>query len=206
MFSTLLPNASHWAQVNNSSFTWESTGNCKIFFSACGSLPTSLFAECAVWVLYDSQQFFSTAFETRAWTMVVFRKEKSGRQPQLITLENEGWDNTYYPSPPNITFFDDPEVPFDPQDPQPPTPPEPHEPPGSSGLPPPPSPAGGRERVATRNTPRERLHPRPSPAEPQLIPIPMMAKTTMMNSHHKERGEDTSLDRVSEYIHSHLAC
>ena len=33
-------------------------------------LPNMLFE-----VLYDSQQFFSTAFETRAWTMVVFRKE-----------------------------------------------------------------------------------------------------------------------------------
>ena len=41
--------------------------------------------------------------------------------------------------------------------------------------PPAPSPAGGRERVETGNTSRERLypHPRPSPPEPRLIPIPM---------------------------------
>ena len=39
--------------------------------------------------------FFSTA-----WTMVVFWKESVGRQPQLITPENEGGDNTNYPSPP----------------------------------------------------------------------------------------------------------
>ena len=42
--------------------------------------------------------------------MVVFWKENSGRQHQLITPENEGGDNTTYPSPP--TFIDDPDVPF----------------------------------------------------------------------------------------------
>ena len=43
------------------------------------------------------------------------------------------------------------------------------------GWPPAPSPAGGRKRVETGNTSRERLHshPRPSPPEPQLIPILM---------------------------------
>ena len=44
--------------------------------------------------------FFSTAFDPRAWTMVVFWKENLGRQPQLITTENEGDDKTNYPSPP----------------------------------------------------------------------------------------------------------
>ena len=33
--------------------------------------------------------------------MVVFWKEDSGRQPQLNTPENEGGDETNYPSPPN---------------------------------------------------------------------------------------------------------
>ena len=54
---------------------------------------------------------------------------------------------------------------------------EPRGPPGPSGLPPgwppAPPPAGGRERVGTGNTSCERLHPRFSPPEPQLIPIPM---------------------------------
>ena len=120
--------------------------------------------------------FFKTAFDPRAWTLDVFRKENLGRPPQLITPENEGGDNTNYPSLPNVTFFDDPEVPFGPQGPQPPAPPEPYQPPGPPGppgippgWPPAPSPAGGRERVETGNTSRERLHPhpRPSPPEPQ---------------------------------------
>ena len=98
---------------------------------------------------------FRTAFDPREWTMVVFWKEDSGRQPQMFTLENEGGDETTYPSPPKITFFDDQFfldlVDF-------PAPPEPHEPPA-------PSPAGGTERVEKGNTSHERLHlhPRPSP-------------------------------------------
>ena len=94
--------------------------------------------------------FSSTAFDPRAWTLVVFWKENLGRQPQLITPENEGGDNTNYPSPPNVTFLDDPEVPFGPQGPLPPAPPEPHQCPGPSGQPglppgwpPAPSPADG---------------------------------------------------------------
>ena len=72
--------------------------------------------------------FFSTAFDPRAWTMVVFWKEDSGPQPQLITPENEGRDETDYPSAP--TFFDDPDVPFGPcGPPAPPPAPEPHVPP-----------------------------------------------------------------------------
>ena len=124
--------------------------------------------------------FFKTAFDPRAWTLVVFWKENFGRPPQLIIPENEGGDNTNYPSPPKISFFGDPEVPLGPQGPQPPAPLESHEPPGPQGppglppgWPPAPSPAGGGERVGTGNTLRERLHPRYSPPEPQLIPIPL---------------------------------
>ena len=48
--------------------------------------------------------------DPRQWAMVVFWKENSGHQPQLITPENEGGDETSYPSPPsNIHFFDDPD-------------------------------------------------------------------------------------------------
>ena len=46
----------------------------------------------------------------------------SARQPQLITHENEGGDETNYPSPPNSSFFDDPDVPFGPSGP--PAPPD----------------------------------------------------------------------------------
>ena len=91
--------------------------------------------------------------------MVVFWNENLGRQPQLITPENEGGDETSYPSPPALTFFDDPDVPFGPG--RPPEPPEPHEPPSSLGLPPgwPPAPssAGDRERVGPESTSREWL-------------------------------------------------
>ena len=118
--------------------------------------------------------FFSAACDLLECTMVVFWKENARRQLQLITPENEGRDETNYPSPSTHTFLDDPAVPFGPQGPQLLAPPEPHEPPSSPGLPPgwppAPSPAGGTERVETGNTSRERLHPhpRPSPHEPQL--------------------------------------
>ena len=59
--------------------------------------------------------FFSTAFDPREWTMVVFWKEDSGRQPPLVTPENEGRDETSSPSPPKFTFFDDLDVPFRPR-------------------------------------------------------------------------------------------
>ena len=59
--------------------------------------------------------FFSTAFDPRAWTMVVFWKEDSGRQLPLITSENEGGDETSSTSPPKFTSFDDPDVPFRPR-------------------------------------------------------------------------------------------
>ena len=55
--------------------------------------------------------FFSTAFDPREWTMVVFWKEDSGRQLRTITPDNEGGDQTSSPSPPRLTFFHDPDVP-----------------------------------------------------------------------------------------------
>ena len=70
--------------------------------------------------------FFSREFDTRERTMVVFCKEGSVRQLQLITPENEGGDDASSPSPPRFTFFDDPDVPLDPPD----TPPAPPVPPG----------------------------------------------------------------------------
>ena len=106
--------------------------------------------------------FFGTAFDPRVWTMVVFWMGDSGRQPQLITPENDGGGETNCPSPPKFTFFDDPDVPF-----------------GLSGPPAPPpapSPAGDGERVGSGNNSRERLPLRPSPPEPQLIRIPMRCR------------------------------
>ena len=70
--------------------------------------------------------------------MVVFWKETSGRQPQLIPPENEGGDETTHTSPPKC--FDDPDVLVGPRGPP--------EPPG----PPDPSPAGDRERVEPRRS------------------------------------------------------
>ena len=58
--------------------------------------------------------FFSTAFDLREWTMVVFRNEDSGHQLRLVTPENKGEHETSSPSPARFTFFDDPDVPLDP--------------------------------------------------------------------------------------------
>ena len=88
---------------------------------------------CAV-ALYN---LFSTALVPRAWTMVVFWRNFVRYQPQLITPENQG-DNTACQSPHNVTFCDDPEVPFGPVGSQHPAPPEPHRPPGPRGSPGPP--------------------------------------------------------------------
>ena len=100
----------------------------------------------------------------------MFWKEILGRQPKLITPENEGGDETSCPSPPK--FFDDPDVPFGPSGPlETPGPPGPPGPP--PGRPPAPSHAGDRQRVGPGNTSRERLPLRPSPPELQLIPTPM---------------------------------
>ena len=79
-----------------------------------------------------------------------------GRQPQLITPENEGGDETNYPSPPK--FFDDPDVPSGRcgplEHPRPPRPPGPPGPP--PGWPTTPSPPSDKERVGPRNASRER--------------------------------------------------
>ena len=117
--------------------------------------------------------FFSTALDPQAWTMVVFWKENLGLQPHLITPKNEGGDETSYPSPPK--FLDDPDVPFGPSGPpEQPRPPGPPGPPGPPpGWPPAPSPIGDGERVGPESTSRERLPLRPSPPEPQLIRTPM---------------------------------
>ena len=127
-------------------------------------------------------KFFKTAFDPRKWTMVVFWKESLGRQPQLITPENEGGGNTNYPSPPTYTFFDVLEVPFGPQGLQPLAPPELHQPQDhrvrlvfrQDGL------QLHHQQVLERDLKQEmprasdlHPHPRPSPHEPQLIPIPM---------------------------------
>ena len=54
--------------------------------------------------------FLSTAFDPREW------KEDSGRQLRLTIPENEGGDETSFPSPPRCTFFDDRDVPLNPPD------------------------------------------------------------------------------------------
>ena len=118
--------------------------------------------------------FFSTAFDPRVWTMVVFWKENSGHQPRLIIPENEGGDETNYPSLPSnfhflislmiLTFPLVHEV---------------HHFLNLRHLPD--LRQGGLqlhhllvvERARTGDTPRERLHPRSEQQEPQLIPIPM---------------------------------
>ena len=134
--------------------------------------------------------FFSIAFDPHEWTMVVFWKETSGRQPTLSTPENERGYDSNYPSPPNVTFFDDPDrqvrLVY-----------------RQDGLQLP-SPASGRERVETGNTSRERLHPhpRPSPPEPQLTPIPMSdGEDDDMISHHKKKGKQRSRSRERVYPH-----
>ena len=136
--------------------------------------------------------FFGAAFDPREWTMVVFWKEDSGRQPQLITPANEGGDETNYPSLP--TFFDDPDVPFGPCGP-PAHVPEPHEPPGSPGLPPgwpqAPSHAGGRERVGTGNTSR-------------LIPTPMSDDDDDQPPRYgrqRQKQRSSSRERVHPHVH-----
>ena len=55
--------------------------------------------------------------------MAVVWKEDSERQPQLITPENEGGDETSSPSPPRFICFDDPDVPLGPCPRGPPEPP-----------------------------------------------------------------------------------
>ena len=144
--------------------------------------------------------FFNRAFDPQAWTMVAFWKENLGRQPHLITPENEGGDETNNPPPPK--FFDDPDVPFGPCGPS--EPPRPPEPPGRPGLPagwpPAPSPAGGKEKVGHRKNSLERLPLRPSPPEPQLIPIPMNDDDDDQPPQ-KERQRERS--RSGDRVHPH---
>ena len=96
--------------------------------------------------------FFGTAFDPRAWTLVVFWKEDLGRQHQLIALENEEGYQTSSPSPPRFNFFDGPDIPLG----------APGLPPGwpPTLSPPAPPPAGKGERVRTGNSSRERSRPR----------------------------------------------
>ena len=76
--------------------------------------------------------FLSTECDPRVWTKVVLWKEDSRRQLQLMIPENEGGDETNYPSPPRFTSFDDPDVPLGPCGP--PIPPGAPGPPGPPGL------------------------------------------------------------------------
>ena len=124
---------------------------------------------------------FSTAFDPRASTVVVFWKEDSERQLPLITHENERRDGTSPPSPPGFTFFDDPDVPLRPRPRGPFDQPrgpyrEPQGPPDSPGfppeLPPTPPPSGG-ERTRAVDQSRERSRPRSPLPDPQLIHIPI---------------------------------
>ena len=158
--------------------------------------------------------FFGAAFDPREWTMAVFWKENSGHQPQLITPENQGGDETNYPSPPSdFWFFDDPDVTFGPQGPPPSEPPAPPRPPGPPGSPeqsgppgpppvrpPAPSPASDRERVRTGKMLCGRLHPRSAPPEPQLIPIPMSDGDDDQPPQERRRGERS---RSRERVHPH---
>ena len=136
--------------------------------------------------------------------MVVFWKEDSGRRPHLITPENEGGDETSYPSPPK--FLDDPDVPFGPSGPpEHPRPPGPPGPPGPPpGWPPAPSPAGDGERVELESTSRERLPLRPSPPEPQLIPTPMNDGDDD-HSPQEERQRWRSRSRERVYPHAQVS-
>ena len=109
----------------------------------------------------------------------MFWKDDSGRQPQIITPENEGGDETNYPS--LATFFDDPDVPFGPGGP-----------PGLLNR-------LARHQVSLqvhcllererksgpRKKSRERVPLRPSQPEPHLVPIPM------------SNGDDDQLSEVT---------
>ena len=115
-----------------------------------------------VWVCPVAQcKFFSTAFDPRAWTPGCVREGKFRTSaPADYTWERRrkiifhwwSWSSPLVHKVHNLRQ-------------------------GPLGIPPwwPPAPShtGGRERVGTWNTLRERFHPRPSPLEPQLIPIPM---------------------------------
>ena len=208
MSSTPLTNASLWAQGNNWSFTGihrqlqgmqllpnMQLEHCMILQGTLGGNFDIFTAsgESNAWVLLWKTgsrtivvmvcpvaqfNFFSTAFDPRAWTVVAFWKENLGRQPQLITPENERgiliihlhqilfffrfwssfWSTRSIKSGTSWTSQ------------------------ASKTA----RPAWITTRMATssitsrwqkksgeRNALCERLHPQPSPPEPQFIPIPM---------------------------------
>ena len=64
-------------------------------------------------------QLFSTAFDPREWTIVVFWKEDSGRQLQLITPETKEEMRPVFHHHLDFLFFDDPDVPLGPWPPGP---------------------------------------------------------------------------------------
>ena len=154
---------------------------------------------------------FSTAFDPREWTVVVFWKEDLRRQSQLNTLENEGGDETSSPSPPRFTFFDDPDIPLgllglvdflDHLLDLPPGAPGPSGPPGhppgwSPTLwPTAPPPPGEGEKVRTGNASRARSRPRSPLPEPQLIPFPMSDGDDDQPQDGRQRQRSRSRDRV----------
>ena len=143
--------------------------------------------------------FFSTAFDPRAWTLVVFWKEDSRSHPQFITPEKEGGDETNCPSPPTFTFFHywawgTSRTSWTPG---------PRGPPGlPPGWPPAPSPAGDRERERDPEIHRVSgylcdLH------HPSLNLFQFFCLMVTMISHRKKRGNGDSLDRVNEYTLMH---
>ena len=126
---------------------------------------------------------FSTPHLTRVRGWLCSGKKIWGRQPPLITPENERGDETNYLPPPKL--FDDPDVPFGPGGP--PAPPGPHDP----------SPAGDRENMESRKNSRERLPRRPSQPEPQLIPMFMDdGDDDQSPKEERQRGRSRSRDRV----------
>ena len=131
--------------------------------------------------------FFSTAFDPREWTTVVFWKEDSGRQPQLITPENGALHHHQdLPSLMSLMFILvrhhllDRQIRMDfHQD-------------GSQLLH-----LLVGESVRADSASRERSRPRSPSPEPLLNPIPMKI------SHHRTGHNGNGPDRVIEYILTH---
>ena len=72
----------------------------------------------------------------------------------------------------------------------------------TAGWPEAPSPSGDGERVGTKDTPREWLHPRSAQTEPQLIPLPMSDGDDDQPPR-VTRNDGNGPNRVSEYILTH---
>ena len=195
MLSTLLTNTSHWVQGNNWSFTGIHRQYQKIFSRIWQFFDVIFRRICrlsAAWffrVLLEANfghiccqrwthclgtpletrsrplgvrvcpvaqfNFFSTAFNPRAWT-VVFSFHL--RQLKLSSMILKFFLVHKVHSPP-AHFLDHHVLPDSPCVPP--------------GWPPAQSLAGSRKRAETGSGLRERLHPRPSPPEPRLIPVPM---------------------------------